>query len=104
MSLNKNILIDYDNTYSEMPEVFSSFIAMAQAAGFICYIVTMRPPEHPVLDAPDDVEVIYTARKAKIPYCREFHNLSFGIFIEDTPIRLYMDYETETSIVNSHGK
>lgn len=97
-----NILIDWDHTFTAIPDEMSAFVSLLQAAGHECYVVTARAPEDSKddpIEPPDDVQVIYTSHKAKIPYCRDELGIEFDLFIEDNPMALFLDSQTRHDIV-----
>lgn len=90
------IMIDWDGTFTANPQLFSGFISLAEAHGADCFIVTARNPENPI-DLPEEhsnIMVVYTSGQAKIDYCRNELDLSFDIFIEDKPARIFLSAET----------
>tara|TARA_R110000868_G_scaffold290020_1_gene550233 strand:+ start:103 stop:348 length:246 start_codon:yes stop_codon:yes gene_type:complete len=77
------IALDYDRTFTEDPDMWTAFAAMAQARGHIVKIVTMRRPDETITDAP--VEVIYTSRQAKA------HVVKADVWIDDSPQWIFQD-------------
>lgn len=78
----KLIGLDYDNTYSDDPELFEGFISAAQKRGHQVFIVTARGPEMPV--PVKSCEVFYTDGATKAPFMRE-QGLDIDIWIDDWP-------------------
>lgn len=75
------IALDYDNTYSDDPELWDQFIKIAQKRGHVVIGVTFREP-HQVVEMP--IEVFYTSGKFKADYMREV-DLEPSIWIDDWP-------------------
>lgn len=75
--------IDYDDTYTEDPELFDSFIAVAKSRGHLCVMVTARPPTNPV-EHKVGIEVFYASAQPKAKFMQEA-GLSPSIWIEDMP-------------------
>jgi hypothetical protein len=73
--------LDYDNTYSDDPELWDVFIGEAQKRGHVVVGVTFRRPDQPV-EMP--VEVFYTAGTFKADYMREV-GLEPSVWIDDWP-------------------
>jgi hypothetical protein len=78
----KTIAVDYDNTYSDDPELFELFIKTAQSRGHIVAIVTARGESQPV--PVKSCEVFYTDGALKSPFMRE-QGLEIDIWIDDWP-------------------
>jgi hypothetical protein len=74
--------LDYDNTYSDDPELFELFIKAAQERGHLVFIVTARGPEMPV--PVKSCEVFYTDGSAKAAFMKE-QGLDVDIWIDDWP-------------------
>jgi hypothetical protein len=90
------IALDYDKTYTAMPEVWDVFIAAARAAGHAVEIVTMRygSPDELI---PDHVAckvdyVVYTRRKGKARHM-QFMDRPVDIWIDDCPRFILLDAE-----------
>lgn len=79
------IALDYDKTYTADPDLWRDFVQLAKQRGHVVTIVTMRYFYENITDAPCDVDVIYTARKAKSS-CVEA-----DIWIDDSPQWVYQD-------------
>lgn len=78
----KLIAVDYDNTYSDDPELFELFIKAAQERGHLVFIVTARAESQPV--PVKSCEVFYTDGANKAPFMRE-HGLDIDIWVDDWP-------------------
>jgi hypothetical protein len=78
----KLIGLDYDNTYSDDPELFEMFIEAAQRRGHLVFIVTARPETQPV--PVRSCEVFYTEGAPKAPFMRE-RGLDIDIWVDDWP-------------------
>lgn len=84
-----NIAIDYDLTYDRDPELWESFIKLAESRGHKVWCVTKREPELPV---PLTIPVIYTSRKAKLDIVRA-HRIEIEIWIDDNVLGILVDDE-----------
>lgn len=106
MSNDRNIAIDWDGTFTAIPNAVQAFITVAETEGYTCYIVTQRDYTHPVELPPElqHVQVIYTANHAKIDFCREEHNLEFRIYLDDKPLSQYMSHDTIANASKSNGR
>lgn len=82
------IALDYDETYTADPALWEGFISMALARGHEVVCVTMRH-EHEPTDAMR-IPVIYTSRKAKVPFMTERGDF-VDIWIDDRPHWLLND-------------
>ena len=76
------IALDYDNTYSDDPELWDQFIAIAQKRNHLVVGVTFRGTDRPV-EMP--VEVIYTGGVLKADYLRQIDFPEPSIWIDDWP-------------------
>jgi stalled ribosome rescue protein Dom34 len=91
--MTTTIALDYDGTYTTMPEIWLDFIQKVLDKGHKVVVVTMRREEEgdnidPRLKAL--VPIMYTSRKAKIKYAR-MNGLTPNIWIEDQPHWLHED-------------
>lgn len=87
------IAIDYDGTYTADPDLWLELIKRAKERGHIVYCITMRwEGERDSMDKRllDEVEVIFTARLAKIAYARKM-GIKPDIWVEDNPDWLFAD-------------
>lgn len=76
------ISIDYDNTYTEDPEMFEQIMELMRKRGHQPVIVTARNKDkHPVKSK---FEVFYTDGKEKAPFMREA-GLEVDIWVDDWP-------------------
>jgi hypothetical protein len=78
----KVIAVDYDDTYTADPELFSSFIKAAQARGHLVVIVTARHSNKPV--SVEGCEVFYTDGAPKASHMNAA-GLEVDIWIDDWP-------------------
>jgi hypothetical protein len=82
------IAIDYDDTYTRDPELWSYFIHAAQCRGHIVICVTMRAEcegKEVVRDLGDKVSrIIFTDRKAKFDFVTELGYYP-SVWIDDQP-------------------
>lgn len=81
------IAIDYDNTFSALPDVFVQFIKLVQQQGHNCIIVTARSEQwvHEVHQAIGDLIPIYcTNRTSKRAYMDNL-GVVVDIWIDDAP-------------------
>lgn len=81
--------LDYDGTYTAAPELWDRFIEDAHRRGYTVVCVTMRKPEER-LDVDLPCEVIYTSRRAKVPYMKRL-GIRVNIWIDDSPHWLLSD-------------
>ena len=86
-----NIAIDYDNTYTEDPEMWLSIIDIMQNRGHYVMCVTFRYEEECSLIDPrlkEKVnEFIATGRRAKFKYL-DNKNINVDIWIDDDPLTI----------------
>ncbi len=91
------VALDYDGTFSAMPEAFTAFLEAAMASGDLVCFLTMRfkneSLEHHI---PPNIPVIYTGRKGKKLFCEKL-GFTFDIWIDDNPHFLYQDAWDEVS-------
>jgi len=87
-----NISIDFDETYTEDPQLWNAFIRAAQASGHTIYCVTAR---HNVSYETKEVlesigaligedKCIFTSRMGKRATCFN-RNINIHVWIDDTP-------------------
>lgn len=87
------ICIDYDGTFTAIPELLTQFIISAKEAGHRVICATMRY-EHEseskeVMESIGKLcEIIFTSRQAKLPFLLEL-GIVPNIWIEDSPIWLF---------------
>lgn len=89
------IAIDYDETFTADPLLFSEFIQMAKSNGHRCYLVTARRPTHEnyeQIDAALDhwkcqMPVVFSSLGSKIEKMKSM-GLSVDIWIDDEPEKL----------------
>lgn len=90
----KLISIDYDGSYSLMPELFDCIIEKATSLGYKVILVTMRYPEEVdegLLAVMDKVkETYFTGRQAKLPFLA-LKGLKPDLWIDDSPFWLLHD-------------
>lgn len=85
------IAIDYDNTYSSCPDMWSDIISIMKSFGNDVRIVTTRSPRDDNIDGriDPDIPIIYCDGVAKKYYCHWFANDYEGwdpdIWIDDKP-------------------
>lgn len=92
-----NIGLDFDGTYTEMPNVWDKFIVSSREEGHRVYIVTFRDPEdrHPAMDYLTkylDVPIVFTSRNPKKRFCEEM-GLDISIWIDDNPDLIIFESE-----------
>lgn len=78
----KVIGVDYDDTYTEMPELFEAFMQAARSKGHSVVIVTYRFPQDEITGL--DWEVFYTSGTPKAQYMRDA-GMEVDIWIDDYP-------------------
>jgi hypothetical protein len=79
--------LDYDNTFTRDPAMWTRFVEDAVKRGHDVVCVTMRRPEE-AIEMP--CPVIYTSRAAKQPFCVE-HGHQIDVWIDDAPNWLLND-------------
>jgi hypothetical protein len=87
------IVIDYDLTYTQDPQLWDEFIDMALLRNHNIICVTMRYPEEGsdvINTVGKKCKVIFTGRKAKMNFLHEL-NIKPDIWIDDNPIWIYTD-------------
>ena len=85
------ICIDYDGTFSAIPELLTDFIVAAKKSGLRVICATMRYEYEgkEVLESIGKLcEVIFTSRRAKLAYLKE-QGIEPDIWIEDMPAFLF---------------
>ena len=91
------VAIDYDDTYSAMPEVFNVFIRSLKSAGHRPIIVTARPEmyrndiEDALIEHIDPSDIYCTNLSAKQEYMINNHNIFPHIWIDDYPLGIVED-------------
>lgn len=75
------IALDYDGTYTADPALWDAFILAAKASGHTVLCVTMRHPSE-AIEMP--CEVVYTSRKAKVPFTARA-GIRVNVWIDDSP-------------------
>ena len=83
-----NIALDFDNTFTQDPELWIAFINTARQRGHEVTIVTSRHPSTPV--PIQGIEIIYCSFTAK----RKHHEAH--VWIDDDPKHIDMDHNMET--------
>ena len=89
----KLICIDYDDTYTDFPELMETIIRRSQALGYEVILATMRYPDEEdsgLKMLAERINVIYTSRKAKKPYL-ELLGKYPDIWIDDNPKWIIQD-------------
>ena len=88
------VALDYDGSYSLMPELFDCIIEKATSLGYKVILVTMRYPEEVddgFLSVMDKVEETYfTSRQAKLPFLA-LKGIRPDLWVDDAPIWLLHD-------------
>ena len=92
--MNKLIIcVDYDGTFNTIPKLLTNFILAAKKSGHRVICATMRY-EHEGKEVLESIgklcEVIFTGRKAKLPYLKE-QGIEPNIWIDDLPAFLFRD-------------
>src|SRR6266511_2012027 len=91
------IALDYDDTYTRDPELWINFVRSAQMSGHEVICVTMKH-ELEGLDMDGQltsrVRVIYTGRKAKIPYLKALW-ITPDIWIDERPCCVLNDPDVQ---------
>lgn len=73
--------LDYDNTYTEDPELFNAFIAHAKSRGHIVVCVTSRMQDGEAVVP--GIETFYTAGEPKAEFMKD--HLTIDVWIDDWP-------------------
>lgn len=77
------IALDYDNTYTDAPELWDEFIKSATRRGHVVVCVTYRTPDMPI-ETEMQIPVFYTSGQLKADFMREY-GLEPSIWIDDMP-------------------
>jgi hypothetical protein len=83
------IALDYDNTITRDPELWSSFVREAIARGHEVSIVTSRRPNMPCFESDPGVPVIYCSFTAKARHYQA------DVWIDDDPRHIYTDHQLQ---------
>lgn len=88
------IALDWDGTANQDPFAFAAVVSVLRASGHKVFICTMRYPyetlpQH-LLASFGAMEIVYTSRKAKKPFCRA-HGIAVDVWIDDQPEFLLRD-------------
>lgn len=89
------IALDFDETYTAMPEVWDNFIDTVKATGHSIVVVTARHDRQDCLGSDDNsditdlcnrknISVIYCGQKPKRAFCESL-DYFFNIWIDDSP-------------------
>jgi hypothetical protein len=83
------IAIDFDDTFTRDPDLWSRFVVMCQNRGYKPIMVTMRfPTQHGGMEDAIElfgaVNVYFTGHHLKKPFM-ELHNIHVDVWIDDTP-------------------
>lgn len=78
------IALDYDNTYTEDPELWDTWIEHAKSRGHVVVCVTYRRAHDTVEHPMRGIEVFYTGGIDKAPFMRD-SGLSVDVWIDDWP-------------------
>lgn len=90
MTVRLNIALDYDGTFTEDPEMFSSFIELSQKRGHTIYIVTLRSKEHDFEAIHDyltneyGIQIVWCDGRSKREVTEEL-GIKIDIWIDDNP-------------------
>ena len=88
-----NISVDFDDTYTRDPEMWNTFIVLAQMSGHKVYCVTARGELYPeeVTEVLESIGVlvgtencIFTDGKQKREFCLS-RNININVWIDDMP-------------------
>ena len=82
------IALDYDNTFTQDPELWSHFVNLARVRGHTVTIVTSRHPDLPV--PVDGLDIVYCRFTAK----RKHHQAD--VWIDDDPKHIDQDHDLST--------
>lgn len=89
------IALDFDETYTLLPDLWDAFIDLSKASGHSVVIVTARHDRQDCLGADDNsdivdlcnrknISVIYCSQKPKRAFCESL-DYNFDIWIDDSP-------------------
>lgn len=99
----KVIAVDYDNTYSDDPELFTAFIRLATERGHYVMCVTSRHPNDPrnaeVEQAFKGFEIIYASGKPKIEAVAEYGAPEVDIWIDDMPWTVFSPLSSDAEVL-----
>jgi len=90
------ICIDYDGTFTKIPDLLTEFIKSAKKTGHVVICATMRhdnEEEAPAVRAAMDHlvdDIIFTGRQAKEKFLMD-QNIHVDIWIDDQPFWIYRD-------------
>ena len=86
------IALDFDETYTQDPDLWCKFIDEARDNEHEVYIVTARPDDGDNFDIELSkachvlkVPVIYCHYTPKRFYCKEVYGITFDVWIDDSP-------------------
>ena len=77
--------LDYDDTYTDDPELWRKFVSMAQERGHIVVFATARGGDDPLEDSLPDVDVVYSNGEKKIKAFEEQGYPTPSIWVDDRP-------------------
>jgi hypothetical protein len=80
----KIISVDYDDTYTADPSLFSEFIEMAKRNGHYVIMVTSRNENTSPITDVSGIEIFYTNGRLKEDYMNEI-GLTPNIWVDDSP-------------------
>jgi len=90
----RTILLDYDGTYTEFPELMNIIINNQVNFNYKVILATMRYEQ----EADDGLKYIatripvyYTNRQAKLPFLKDNYNIIPDLVIDDKPKWLFSD-------------
>lgn len=86
------IALDFDQTYTEDPVLFTQFAAMARKAGHTVVVATMRHPAEggDVRKELGWLPIYFTGRKAKRAFLAA-EGVHPDVWIDDNPAWIYQD-------------
>lgn len=79
------IAIDYDDTWTDDPELFAEFSKLAQSRGHEVICVTARGPEQGLNELRLPIPVYGTSGAPKREYMNTRHGMWVDIWIDDMP-------------------
>jgi hydroxymethylpyrimidine pyrophosphatase-like HAD family hydrolase len=83
------IALDYDDTYTNAPELFDDFISMALDKGHDIRIVTARHFELDKIVDEFDIPIIYCNGVAKAWWCHHYESFDPDVWVDDKPKAVY---------------
>ncbi len=97
--MGKIIVIDYDGTYTQMPELIEAIITKAKDLGYRVVCATMRFPEETdegLESLRNRIEVYFTSRQAKRAFLHA-KGIIPDLWVDDNPYWILCDADQSFS-------